>query len=79
MSGKRALDNNRPFLERNLVAWAKQLLTSKRKISQVMDARIEGQYSSSEAMKLAHIIIRCLSESPTSEYLFLEVNLLRLI
>jgi hypothetical protein len=42
MSGKRALDNNRPFLERNLVAWAKQLLTSKRKISQVMDARIEG-------------------------------------
>lgn len=62
MSGKRAVDKNRPLREQNLVEWAKPLLNSKRKISQVMDVRIEGQYSSREAMKLAHIVIQCLSE-----------------
>lgn len=32
-----------------------------------MDVRIEGQYSSREAMKLAHIVIQCLSERPKIE------------
>lgn len=64
MSGKHAVDKNRPLREQNLVEWAKPLLNSKRKISQVMDVRIEGQYSSREAMKLAHIVIQCLSEKP---------------
>ncbi|KAE9594388.1 hypothetical protein Lal_00001095 [Lupinus albus] len=61
MSGKRAVDDNRPSAERNLVEWAKPYLTSKRKIFQVMDARIEGQYSLREAMILAHLAIQCLS------------------
>lgn len=61
MSGKRTLDTNRPSGEHNLVEWAKPLLVSKRKISQVMDARIEGQYSLREAVKVAHIAILCLS------------------
>ncbi|CAK8566607.1 unnamed protein product [Lathyrus sativus] len=61
MSGKRTLDTNRPSGEHHLVEWAKPLLVSKRKISQVMDARIEGQYSLREAVKVAHIAILCLS------------------
>jgi hypothetical protein len=61
MSGKRVLDKNRPTKEHNLVEWAKPLLISKRKIFQVMDARIEGQYSSREAMKVAQIAIQCMS------------------
>ncbi|KAK7305730.1 hypothetical protein VNO77_43640 [Canavalia gladiata] len=60
MSGKRSLDKNRPTGEHNLVEWAKPLI-SKRKISQVMDTRIEGQYSSREAMRVAHLAIQCLS------------------
>nr|WIL59841.1 nodulation protein [Melilotus officinalis] len=64
MSGKRAFDRNRPLREHDLVEWAKPLLTRKHKISQVMDVRIEGQYSSREAKKLAHIVIQCLSERP---------------
>jgi hypothetical protein len=62
MSGKRALDKNRPFVEHNLVAWAKPLL--KRKISRAIDARLEGHYSSQESMKVARIVIKCLSERP---------------
>jgi len=64
MSGKRAVDKNMPLQEHNLVEWAKPLLNSKDTISQVMDVCIEGQYSSHEAMKLAHIVIQCLSERP---------------
>jgi hypothetical protein len=64
MSGKRAVDRNRPLREHNLVEWAKPLLKSKHKISQVIDVRIEGQYSSREAKKLAEVVIQCLSKRP---------------
>ncbi|KAI4307623.1 hypothetical protein L6164_030792 [Bauhinia variegata] len=64
MSGKRALDKNRPSGEHNLVEWAKPYLTSKRRIFQVMDARIEGQYSLRAAMKAANLAIQCLSVEP---------------
>lgn len=64
MSGKRALDNNRPSGEHNLIEWAKPYLNSKRRIFQVMDARIEGQYTVRQAMKVANLAIQCLSVEP---------------
>ncbi|XP_027333292.1 receptor-like cytoplasmic kinase 176 [Abrus precatorius] len=64
MSGKRALDNNRPSGEHNLIEWAKPYLNSKRRIFQVMDARIEGQYTLREAMKVANLAVQCLSVEP---------------
>ncbi|KAG5064299.1 hypothetical protein JHK85_005482 [Glycine max] len=64
MSGKRALDSNRPSGEHNLIEWAKPYLSSKRRIFQVMDARIEGQYMLREAMKVATLAIQCLSVEP---------------
>jgi len=64
MSGKRSLDYNRPRWEHNLVAWARPLLINKDKIYQVMDSRIEGQYSWHEATEVARIAIQCLSFSP---------------
>nr|WIL59887.1 nodulation protein [Melilotus officinalis] len=64
MSGKRALDNNRPSGEHNLIEWAKPYLNSKRRVFQVMDARIEGQYTLREAMKVANLAIQCISVEP---------------
>jgi len=64
MLGKRALDKNRPLGEENLVDWARFLLISKCKISHAMDDYIEGEYSLPEAMKVAHIVIQCLSTRP---------------
>lgn len=61
MSGKRSFDKNRPSGEHNLVEWAKPYLSNKRKISQVMDPRIEGQYSLREVWKAAHLASQCLS------------------
>ncbi|XP_038690863.1 probable serine/threonine-protein kinase PBL9 [Tripterygium wilfordii] len=64
MSGKRALDKNRPSREQNLVDWARPYLSSKRKIFQVMDARIEGNYSQASALKVANLAVQCLSTEP---------------
>uniref|UniRef100_A0A6N2LRP5 non-specific serine/threonine protein kinase n=1 Tax=Salix viminalis TaxID=40686 RepID=A0A6N2LRP5_SALVM len=64
MSGRRAIDKNRPAKEQNLVEWARPYLSSKRRIFQVMDARIQGQYSSSDALKAANLAIQCLSAEP---------------
>lgn len=64
LSGRRAIDKNRPSKEHNLVEWARPYLSSKRRIFQVMDARIQGQYSSSDALKAANLAIQCLSTEP---------------
>ncbi|OIW16141.1 hypothetical protein TanjilG_18856 [Lupinus angustifolius] len=64
MSGKRVLDNNRPSGEHNLIEWAKPYLSSNRRIFQVMDARIEGQYTLRNAMKVADLVVLCISAEP---------------
>ncbi|KAK3029729.1 hypothetical protein RJ639_039138 [Escallonia herrerae] len=64
LTGRQAVDTNRPQGEHNLVLWAKPCLTSKRKIFKVMDARIEGQYSLVGAVRAATISVKCLSTEP---------------
>lgn len=61
LSGRRAVDTNRPSGQQNLVEWSKPYLANKRKILRVMDSRLEGQYSIDEAFKVATISLRCLS------------------
>ncbi|KAK2966569.1 hypothetical protein RJ640_009341 [Escallonia rubra] len=73
LTGRRAVDTNRPQGEHNLVMWAKPCLTSKRKIFKVMDARIEGQYSLVGAVKAATIAVKCLSTEPKLRPSMVEV------
>lgn len=61
LSGKRSVDKNRPSGQHNLVEWAKPYLANKRKIFSVLDSRLEGQYSTDEAYKIATLALRCLS------------------
>ncbi|KAM5583645.1 putative serine/threonine-protein kinase PBL9 [Rosa sericea] len=61
LSGRRAVDKNRPSGEHNLVEWAKPFLANKRKIFRVIDNRLEGQYSMDGAYKAATLALRCLS------------------
>ncbi|MFS7932495.1 putative transferase [Helianthus anomalus] len=53
MMGLRALDLKRPDPQVNLVVWAKPLLPNGKKLKTIMDARMEGQYSSKGAIMLA--------------------------
>ncbi|KAF2296068.1 hypothetical protein GH714_035974 [Hevea brasiliensis] len=64
LSGRRAIDKSKPSREENLVDWARPYLGSKRKIFQVMDARLEGQYSLKDALKAATLAVQCLSTEP---------------
>ncbi|KAM5556383.1 hypothetical protein ABKV19_024005 [Rosa sericea] len=64
LSGRRAVDKNRPTGEHSLVEWAKPYLASKRRVLQVFDARIDGQYTVASALKAVNLAIRCLSTEP---------------
>lgn len=61
LSGRRAVDKNRPSGEHNLVEWAKPYLSNKRKVFRVLDNRLQGQYSMEEAHKTATLALQCLS------------------
>lgn len=64
LSGRRVIDKNRPAREQNLVEWARPYLKSKRRIFQILDARLEGQYTVSNALKVVTVAVKCLSTEP---------------
>ncbi|AEC08191.1 Serine-threonine/tyrosine-protein kinase catalytic domain [Arabidopsis thaliana x Arabidopsis arenosa] len=61
LSGRRAVDKNRPPGEQKLVEWARPLLANKRKLFRVIDNRLQDQYSMEEACKVATLALRCLT------------------
>ncbi|KAJ8570715.1 hypothetical protein K7X08_037687 [Anisodus acutangulus] len=73
LSGKKAIDKNRPTGEHSLVDWAKPYLTNKRRVYRVLDSRLEGQYSLSHAIKVAILALQCLSMDPKSRPTMNEV------
>lgn len=64
LSGKKAIDKNRPRGEHNLVDWAKPYLTNKRRVFRVLDSRLEGQYTLDHAAKVADLARQCLCMDP---------------
>ena len=55
LTGKEALDYNRPAEEEDLVEWARPYLTSKRKVLRIVDPRLDTQYLPEEAVRMASI------------------------
>ncbi|KAG5566912.1 hypothetical protein RHGRI_002460 [Rhododendron griersonianum] len=64
LSGRRAVDMNRPSGQHSLVEWAKPYLGNKREIFCVLDTRLKGRYSLDTAYKAANLAVRCLSKDP---------------
>ncbi|KAB2620652.1 serine/threonine-protein kinase [Pyrus ussuriensis x Pyrus communis] len=64
LTGRRSVDKNRPQREQNLVEWARPMLNEPRKLSRIMDPRLEGQYSELGARKAAALAFQCLSHRP---------------
>lgn len=64
LSGRRSVDKTRTQREQNLVEWARPMLNDSRKLSRVMDPRLEGQYSETGARKAAALAYLCLSHRP---------------
>ncbi|XP_074367695.1 putative serine/threonine-protein kinase PBL10 isoform X2 [Apium graveolens] len=64
LSGRKAIDKNRPTGEQRLVEWAKPYLNNKRRIFRVIDTRLEGQYSLDHARRAANLAVQCLCVEP---------------
>ncbi|KAK1317214.1 Protein STRUBBELIG-RECEPTOR FAMILY 5 [Acorus calamus] len=62
--GRRALDKSRPSREHNLVEWARPLLIHDKKLLKILDPRMEGQYLTKTAQKVANLAYQCLSQNP---------------
>ncbi|KAL4587721.1 hypothetical protein LXL04_000595 [Taraxacum kok-saghyz] len=73
LSGRRAVDKNRPSGEYILVEWAKPYLAHKRKLFRVIDNRLEGQYTLEGAHAVATVALRSLSAEPRLRPNMLEV------
>lgn len=71
--GRRALDRSRPSREHNLVEWCRPLLNNNKKFLRILDARIDGQYSTKAMMRVANVTYQCLSENPKGRPLMSQV------
>ncbi|KAL3642864.1 hypothetical protein CASFOL_013679 [Castilleja foliolosa] len=61
LTGRKSIDKTRPQREHSLVEWARPMLKNPRKLSRLMDTRLEGQYSEQGAQKAAALAHQCLS------------------
>ncbi|VAI42169.1 unnamed protein product [Triticum turgidum subsp. durum] len=73
LSGKRALDPNRPNGQQSLVDWAKPYLADRRKLARLMDPQFEGQYNSKQSHQAAQLTLNCLAGEPRSRPSMKEV------
>lgn len=64
LTGLRALDQNRPSGQHNLVDWIKPCLPDRRKLKHVMDSRLEGKYPSKAAVLVGQLALTCLGPEP---------------
>uniref|UniRef100_A0A1J3HNW9 non-specific serine/threonine protein kinase n=1 Tax=Noccaea caerulescens TaxID=107243 RepID=A0A1J3HNW9_NOCCA len=64
LTGLRTLDPDRPSAQKNLVEWAKPVLTQKKKIQKMMDPRLEHKYPLMAVVRTAGLILRCLEADP---------------
>jgi len=66
LTGLQAFDSKRPEGQQNLIEWIKPSLSDKRKLksNNIVDYRLEGQYTSKAAFETAHLILKCLQPDP---------------
>ncbi|KAJ9548476.1 hypothetical protein OSB04_021019 [Centaurea solstitialis] len=61
LTGRRSMDKKRPSGEQNLVMWARPYLADKRKVYQLVDPRLELNYSVKGVQKVSQIAYNCLN------------------
>ncbi|XP_072997518.1 probable serine/threonine-protein kinase PBL8 isoform X2 [Typha latifolia] len=73
LTGRRSVDKTRPSKEQSLVDWARPKLNDKRKLLQIIDPRLEDQYSVRAAQKACSLAFYCLSQNPKARPLMSDV------
>ncbi|KAK8926346.1 Serine/threonine-protein kinase [Platanthera zijinensis] len=73
LTGRKSIDKTRPGREQSLVDWAHPKLNDKRKLLQIVDPKLEGQYSMRAAQKACSLAYYCLSPNPKARPLMSDV------
>ncbi|KAK9170589.1 hypothetical protein Syun_002729 [Stephania yunnanensis] len=73
LSGKRALEEDRPGYEETLVDWAKPFLIDTRRVLRIMDTRLGGQYSKKAAQTASALALQCLHTDPKNRPLMKDI------
>lgn len=73
LTGRKSVDKTRPSKEQNLVDWARPKLNDKRRLLQIIDPRLEKQYSMRAAQKACSLAYYCLSQNPKARPLMSDV------
>ncbi|WCJ27906.1 Protein kinase superfamily protein [Euphorbia peplus] len=73
LTGRKSVDKTRPSKEQSLVDWARPKLNDKRKLLQILDPRLESQYSVRAAQKACSLAYYCLSQNPKARPLMSDV------
>lgn len=66
LTGRRSMDKKRPSGEQNLVTWARPYISDKRKLYQIVDPRLELNYSIKGVQKVSQLAYSCLNRDPKS-------------
>lgn len=73
LTGRKSLDKSRPAREQNLTDWALPLLKEKKKILNLVDPRLDGDYPIKGVQKAAMLAYHCLNRNPKARPLMRDI------
>ncbi|XP_030447559.1 probable serine/threonine-protein kinase PBL16 [Syzygium oleosum] len=73
LTGRKSLDKSRPAREQNLTDWALPLLKEKKKILDLVDPRLDGDYPIKGVHKAAMLSFHCLNRNPKARPLMRDI------
>lgn len=73
ITGRKSLEKFRPVREQTLADWAFPLLTQKKKLLSIVDARLDGNYPEKAVRKTAMLAYHCLNRNPKARPLMRDI------
>ncbi|KAI4386311.1 hypothetical protein MLD38_004252 [Melastoma candidum] len=73
LTGRKSLDKSRPAREQNLTDWAVPFLKEKKKILNIADPRLNGDYPVKGLQKAAMLAYHCLNRNPKARPLMRDI------
>uniref|UniRef100_A0A7N0UEK4 Protein kinase domain-containing protein n=1 Tax=Kalanchoe fedtschenkoi TaxID=63787 RepID=A0A7N0UEK4_KALFE len=73
LTGRKSLDKARPLREQNLTDWALPILKEKKKLLNIVDPRLSGDYPVKGVHKAAMLAYHCLNRNPKARPLMRDI------
>ncbi|KAK1263319.1 putative receptor-like protein kinase [Acorus gramineus] len=73
LTGRKSLEKSRPPREQNLIEWATPMLSEKKRLTNIIDPKLEGDYPSKGIHKAAMLAYHCLNRNPKARPLMRDI------